>query len=134
MMGSVTGTGGACVAVRETHAAVVFLVGDRAYKMKKPVDLGFLDFTAEPARRAACHREVVLNRRLAPDVYLGVSEVTGLPGEPAEPLVVMRRMVTLAPANGPDDRDPPAKPSRLVRDPVTATAGYDPGPGRSGTR
>ena len=70
-MGSVTGTGGACVAVRETHAAVVFLVGDRAYKMKKPVDLGFLDFTAEPARRAACHREVVLNRRLAPDVYLG---------------------------------------------------------------
>jgi len=80
------------IAVRETHAAVVFLVGDRAYKMKKPVDLGFLDFSTEPARREACHREVALNSRLAPDVYLGVADVTDPDGRPCEHLVVMRRM------------------------------------------
>jgi len=79
-------------AVRETHAAVVFLVGDSAYKMKKPVQLGFLDFSTEPARREACHREVALNRRLAPDVYLGVADVTRPDGRPCEHLVVMRRM------------------------------------------
>jgi aminoglycoside phosphotransferase family enzyme/predicted kinase len=80
------------LAVRETHAAVVFLIGDRACKMKKPVDLGFLDFSTEPARREACHREVALNRRLAPDVYLGVADVTGPDGRSCEHLVVMRRM------------------------------------------
>ncbi len=80
------------IAVRETHAAVVLLVWDRAYKMKKPVDLGFLDFSTEPARMEACHREVALNRRLAPDVYLGVADVTGPDGRPCEHLVVMRRM------------------------------------------
>lgn len=85
----------------ETHIGVVFLVGDRAYKMKKPVRTDFLDFSTPQRRRTACHREVELNRRLAPDVYLGVSEVLP-PAEPsgsaaehagdAEPLVVMRRM------------------------------------------
>jgi aminoglycoside phosphotransferase family enzyme/predicted kinase len=76
----------------ETHAAVVFLVGDRAYKLKKPVDLGFLDFSSEPKRRAVCQREVALNRRLAPDVYLGVADVTGADGTICDHLVVMRRM------------------------------------------
>ncbi|MGZ4498855.1 MAG: hypothetical protein ACXVXD_00330 [Nocardioidaceae bacterium] len=60
---------------RETHAAVVLLVGDRAYKVKKPLDLGFLDFTTLAARERACRREVELNRRLAQDVYLGVAEL-----------------------------------------------------------
>ena len=64
--------------VRETHCAVVLLLGDRAYKVKKPVDLGFLDFRDVAERRAACRREVELNRRLAPDVYLGVGHVSGL--------------------------------------------------------
>jgi len=91
-MSAAPGTGTSRYAVRETHAAVVFLVGDRAYKMKKPVDLGFLDFSTEPARLAACRREVALNRRLAPDVYLGVTDVTGPDGRPCEHLVVMRRM------------------------------------------
>jgi aminoglycoside phosphotransferase family enzyme len=59
-------TGAAAVA--ETHCAVVVLVGDRASKLKKPVDLGFLDFRSAAARHAACLREVELNRRLAPDV------------------------------------------------------------------
>ncbi|MCH0541009.1 AAA family ATPase [Streptomyces sp. MUM 203J] len=79
--------------MRETHTAVVFFVGDRAYKLKKPVDLKFLDYTTVEARRVACEREVALNRRFAPDVYLGVGEIR-VPGdaETPEPLVVMRRM------------------------------------------
>ncbi len=83
--------------VRETHVGVVVLVGDRAVKMKKPVRTDFLDFSTPALRRAACHREVQLNRRLAPDVYLGVSDVLAPDGTGAvEHLVVMRRM--------PDDR------------------------------
>lgn len=79
-------------AVRETHCATVFFTGDRAYKVKKPVDLGFLDFTSRQARHDACRREVELNRRLAPDVYLGVAEVRAPDGDPCDWLVVMRRM------------------------------------------
>jgi aminoglycoside phosphotransferase family enzyme/predicted kinase len=78
--------------VVETHSALVFFVGDRVYKMKKPVDLGFLDFSTRAGREAACHAEVDLNRRLAPDAYLGVIDVLGLDGLPAEHLVVMKRM------------------------------------------
>jgi aminoglycoside phosphotransferase family enzyme/predicted kinase len=79
-------------AIAETHCAVVVFVGDRAYKLKKPVDLGFLDFRTVGARRQACEREVVLNRRLAPDVYLGVVDVTGPDGQLCDSAVVMRRM------------------------------------------
>jgi len=81
--------------LRETHSAVVAMVGDRVYKVKKPVRLPFLDFSTNDARRAVCGREVALNRRLAPDVYLGVGEwrpPDADPGRPAEPVVVMRRM------------------------------------------
>jgi hypothetical protein len=78
--------------VRETHSAVVFLVGDRAYKLKKPVDLGFLDFGTRAKREAACRDEVALNRRLSPDVYLGVADIRGPDGAPCDHLVVMRRM------------------------------------------
>jgi len=76
----------------ETHSSVVFFVGERAYKLKKPIDLGFLDFRTPEARRAACHREVELNRRLAPDVYLGVADVLDVDGSRCDHLVVMRRM------------------------------------------
>jgi aminoglycoside phosphotransferase family enzyme/predicted kinase len=79
-------------AVTETHSGVVFFAGDRAYKLKKAVDLGFLDFTTREHREAACHREVALNRRLAPDVYLGVADVHDAAGEACDHLVVMRRM------------------------------------------
>src|SRR5512139_27960 len=79
-------------AVSETHIGVVFLVGDRAYKLKKPVDLGFLDFSTREKRLLACRREVELNRRFAPDVYLGVADVHGPDGELCDHLVVMRRM------------------------------------------
>ena len=87
-----TGLGAAYAAVAETHSAVVFFVGDRAYKLKKPVTLGFLDFTRPRARAAACRREMTLNRRFAPDVYLGVAAVHGPDGRVCDHLVVMRRM------------------------------------------
>src|SRR5215470_5751941 len=78
--------------VAETHVSVLVFVGDRAYKLKKPVAMGFLDFSTREAREAACRREVELNRRLAPDVYLGVADVRGPDGRPCDHLVVMRRM------------------------------------------
>jgi aminoglycoside phosphotransferase family enzyme/predicted kinase len=59
----------------ETHISHVFLAGDYAYKIKKPVNFGFLDFTTLDKRRAACEDEVRLNRRLAPGIYLGVVPV-----------------------------------------------------------
>lgn len=81
--------------VRETHSAVVVMLGDRVLKLKKPVDLGFLDFSTPALRTRACEREVELNRRIAPDVYLGVGTLQQ-PDLPDESVVVMRRM--------PDDR------------------------------
>jgi aminoglycoside phosphotransferase family enzyme/predicted kinase len=78
--------------VKETHSAVVFLVGDRAFKLKKPVDLGFLDFSSPTKRLRACQRELELNRRLTPDVYLGISDLNDVDGKPLEHLLVMRRM------------------------------------------
>lgn len=61
----------------DTHISTVVLAGDQAYKLKKPLDLGFLDFLTLDSRHAACEAEVRLNRRLAPDIYLGVVAVTG---------------------------------------------------------
>ncbi|MFC4944928.1 AAA family ATPase [Pseudonocardia sp. GCM10023141] len=80
--------------VHETHIGTVFLVGDRAYKMKKPVRTAFLDFSTPALRLAACRREIELNRRLAPDVYLGTSDLMPGSGDvgPVEHFVVMRRM------------------------------------------
>jgi len=59
----------------ETHISHVFLAGEYAYKLKKPVDFGFLNFTTLVKRRAACNDEIRLNRRLAPDIYLDVVPV-----------------------------------------------------------
>jgi uncharacterized protein len=78
----------------ETHSAVVYFAGDRAFKLKKPVRLGFLDFSTRDARAAACARETELNRRFAPDVYLGVAAVSAPDGQVCDHLVVMRRMPT----------------------------------------
>src|SRR5581483_664873 len=74
-------------AVLETHVSSVYLVGDRAYKRKKPIRTPFLDYTTPERRAEACAEEVRLGRRLAPDVYLGVE---ALPGD--DWAVVMRRM------------------------------------------
>jgi aminoglycoside phosphotransferase family enzyme/predicted kinase len=78
--------------VAETHSACVFFVGDRAYKLKKQVNLGFVDFTTLESRTAACARELELNRRFAPDVYVGIAEVRDAAGDICEHLLVMRRM------------------------------------------
>ena len=76
----------------ETHSAVVYFAGQRAYKLKKPIRTGFLDFSTADLRAAACRRETDLNRRFAPDVYLGVAEVRDPDGQVCDHLVVMRRM------------------------------------------
>lgn len=62
----------AAVSMEQTHISYVFLAGDFVYKIKKPVRFTFLDFSTLEQRRKLCHEEVRLNRRLAPDVYLGV--------------------------------------------------------------
>jgi aminoglycoside phosphotransferase family enzyme/predicted kinase len=88
------------VELRQTHISYVLLAGERVYKIKKPVALGFLDYST-PARRAYyCRREVALNRRFAPDVYLGVVPIVeragsvqvGGRGRVVERAVVMRRL------------------------------------------
>lgn len=61
----------------ETHISWVFLAGPYAYKIKKPVNLGFLDFSTLEARRYYCEEELRLNRRLAPDLYIDVVEIRG---------------------------------------------------------
>jgi hypothetical protein len=95
----------------QTHLSHVFLTGERVYKLRKAVKLSFVDFSTRAARNADCLREVSLNRRLAPDVYLGVAPLrrapasgfavggpresleAARPGEPEpEHCVVMRRL------------------------------------------
>jgi aminoglycoside phosphotransferase family enzyme/predicted kinase len=63
------------VVVRETHVSWVFLAGDRAYKLKKPLVLPFLDYGTPERRREMCCDEVRLNRRLGSDLYLGVRAI-----------------------------------------------------------
>ena len=87
------------VEVLETHISWVLLAGDYAYKLKKPVNLGFLDFSSLEARRFYCEEELRLNRRTAPQLYLEMVPVTGSEadpriggdGEPIEYAVKMRR-------------------------------------------
>ncbi len=85
----------------ETHMSWVFLVGESAFKLKKPVRFAYLDFSTLEAREADCRAELKLNRRLAPDVYLRVAPIAleaprGLRidggGKVVDWLVVMRRL------------------------------------------
>ena len=88
------------IELRQTHISWVFLAGELVYKIKKPVDFGFLDFTTLEKRKHFCEREVVLNRRLCPEIYLGVVPVVKTPegfrfegeGEVVEWAVKMRRL------------------------------------------
>jgi aminoglycoside phosphotransferase family enzyme len=91
----------ASVQVKETHMSWVFVAGDRVYKLKKPAHSPFLDFRTLRAREHNCLEEVRLNRRLAPDVYLGVVALAadekgqlsiGGGGQIVDWLVVMRRL------------------------------------------
>lgn len=84
----------------ETHISWVFLTADEVYKVKKPVNFGFLDFSSREKRRAACQAELELNRRLAHDVYLCVAPIVrgadgfriGGEGETEDWAVCMRRL------------------------------------------
>jgi aminoglycoside phosphotransferase family enzyme/predicted kinase len=67
------------IQVIQTHASVVFVVGQRVYKLKKPADLGFADYSPPEARRHFCQEEIRLNARLAPHVYLGIAPVVASP-------------------------------------------------------
>jgi aminoglycoside phosphotransferase family enzyme/predicted kinase len=82
--------------VVETHSSTLFFIDGRVYKRKKPLDLGFSDFRTREARLTGCQEEVRLNRRLSPDVYLGVADLVGTDGQLCDHFVVMRQM--------PDDR------------------------------
>ncbi len=74
--------GGAPVERVDTHAAMVFLAGDLAYKVKRAVSFPYMDFSTLALRRAACEKEVQINRRTAPDVYLGTCPIArGAEGE-----------------------------------------------------
>jgi aminoglycoside phosphotransferase family enzyme len=88
------------VICRETHMSWVFLVGDRVYKLKKPVRFPYLDFSTLARREAACRAELRLNRVLAPDIYLDVLPLVdtgdglsiGGTGTPVDWLVFMKRL------------------------------------------
>lgn len=64
----------------QTHISYVFIAGDYVYKFKKPVDFGFLDFSTLEKRQYCCDRELILNRRLCPDIYLGRVALTEIDG------------------------------------------------------
>ena len=93
------------VGIIETHASIVFLAGNRAYKLKRAVKYPYLDFSTVERRRAACAAELMLNRRTAPQLYLEVRAISRGPdgaifwgrpdedhgGEAIDFVVVMRR-------------------------------------------
>ena len=100
----------------QTHISCVFLTGEYAYKVKKPVDFGFLDYSTLSRRHHCCEQELRLNRRLCPDIYLDVLPITfedgrlqvGGSGTPVEWAVRMKQL-----------RDEDMLPQRLRADTVT---------------
>src|SRR5688572_13596413 len=106
------------VEIRQTHISIVAMTPTLVYKVKKPLDLGFLDFSTLEKRREACETEVRLNRRLCRDVYLDVVPISrqggllsfGQEGEEIDYAVRMRRL----PEEG-------FLEERLARDSVTFT-------------
>ena len=68
--------GGAAVKRVDTHAAVVFLAGGRALKLKRAVQFPFLDYSTLAKRKAACEAEIEVNRPYAPALYRGVAVIT----------------------------------------------------------
>ncbi|MDZ4186047.1 MAG: AAA family ATPase [Desulfuromonadales bacterium] len=89
------------IELRETHASCIYLTEKKVYKIKKPVNLGFLDFSTLEQRHHFCLQEVLLNRRFAPDTYIGVVPIRlhhgellidGKEGEIVEYAIEMRRL------------------------------------------
>ena len=88
------------VQVIQTHISVVFITDEKVYKVKKPVNFGFLDFTTLDRRQHFCFEELALNSRLSPEIYLDVVPITeesgtlkfGGTGKPVEYAVLMVRL------------------------------------------
>jgi aminoglycoside phosphotransferase family enzyme/predicted kinase len=101
----------------ETHISWVILAGEFAYKLKKPVDLGFLDFSTLDKRRFCCEEEIRLNRRLAPDIYLDVVPVAGNPSAPKMmgdgPVLEWAVRMRAFPADSTLDREPAVTPEQI---------------------
>ena len=88
------------VDIIQTHVSLIFLAGDRAYKLKRAIKFPYLDFSSAEQRRIACKAELALNRRTAPDLYLEVRALTrtanggvgfGTEGRVVDWIMVMRR-------------------------------------------
>ena len=102
--------------LRETHISWVILCGEYAYKLKKPVNFGFLDFSTLEQRLHYCEEELRLNRRFSPELYLDVVPVTGSPEGPAnvstaQPSRMRWPVITTSP-EPPDSTGPAFRPSR----------------------
>lgn len=117
--------GGQAVERFDTHGAMVFLAGDRAYKVKRAVRFPYMDFSTLAKRRWACEREIALNRRTAPGLYLRALPIARSPdaglalggqGEIVEWTVVMRRF------DQADLLDRMAQKGRLTTDLMAALA------------
>lgn len=88
------------IEVIQTHISVIFIAGESVYKIKKPLNFGFLDFTTLEKRRHYCHREVELNSRFSENIYQGVVSIylsngafaLNGPGEEIEIAVLMRKI------------------------------------------
>src|SRR5947209_7365569 len=112
------------VARIDTHAAAVFLAGRDAYKVKRAIKFPFMDFSTLDKRRAGCAAEVAVNRRYAPDLYLGIMPVTRTAGrlqlggeaEVVEWLVHLRRFDETMTLDHVAERDglPPALIGKLA--------------------
>jgi aminoglycoside phosphotransferase family enzyme/predicted kinase len=94
----------------ETHISWVILAGDFAYKIKKPLNLGFLDFSSLEKRRHFCDEEIRINARLAPDIYLAVVPIAGEQEEPrmegSGPVLEWAVKMRAFPADATLDREP----------------------------
>lgn len=110
--------------LRETHISWVLLTGPFAYKIKKPVNFGFVDFSSPAQRRFFCHEEIRLNRRSAPDIYVDVLPISGTPdhprldgqGEPFEFAVKMRQFTADATLDHVLSQIRPEQVDQLARD------------------
>ena len=110
--------------LRETHISWVLLTGPFAYKIKKPVNFGFVDFSSLTQREFFCHEEIRLNQRLAPDIYVDVLPISGTPeqprldgqGEPFEFVVKMQQFTADATLDHVSAQIRPEQVDRLASD------------------
>jgi uncharacterized protein len=127
------------IELKETHGAWVILAGPSAYKLKKPVNLGFFDFSTREKRDADAEAEVRLNRRLAPSTYLGLVDIVerdgaihiGGPGRVLERAVWMRSLPRAGMLSEllRNDQVSPSLIRRIARRMSTFHAGAESGPG-----